>query len=58
MAVLPDAGGEAFMERRDIRADVEDEWIGLMLEARKLGLSVQEIRGFLRAAQQEETKES
>ena len=46
------------MERLDIRADIEDEWIGLMLEARKLGLSVQEIRGFLRAAQQEETKES
>lgn len=58
MAVLPDAGGEAFMERLDIRADVEDEWIGLMWEARNIGLSVQEIRGFLQAAQQEETKES
>ncbi len=56
--MLPDAGGEAFMERLDIRTDVEDEWVGLMWEAKQLGLSIQEIRKFLQAAQQQETKES
>ncbi|WP_309089095.1 DNA-binding anti-repressor SinI [Domibacillus sp.] len=46
------------MERLDIRTDVEDEWVGLMWEAKQLGLSIQEIRKFLQAAQQQETKES
>lgn len=56
--MLPDAGGEAFMKRLDILTDVEDEWISLMMEAKQLGLSIQEIRGFLQVAQQQETRES
>ncbi|WP_083256186.1 DNA-binding anti-repressor SinI [Domibacillus iocasae] len=36
---------------------VEEEWISLMSEAKQLGLSIQEIRGFLRTVHQEEHRE-
>lgn len=51
--MLPETGGEAFMERLEV-CTVEEEWISLISEAKQLGLSIQEIRGFLKTAHQEE----
>ncbi|WP_082087859.1 anti-repressor SinI family protein [Domibacillus indicus] len=41
------------MDRLEIHT-VEEEWVSLLSEAKQLGLSVQDIREFLKTAHQEE----
>lgn len=45
-------GREATVNRLEVQTGEQEEWIGLVAKAKEIGISIQEIRSFLKTATQ------
>lgn len=60
--MLPYSGGNVIVNRLEVQTVEQEEWISLVAQAKNIGISIQEIRLFLKtatqAANQQQEKEN